>query len=246
MSIKNLIFFDFDDTIINANSDIVVRDLLSGHETVNQTIPKDGWTDYMQNIFNLLHRNNIDQETITNTVIKIPPTEGMIELIKSLTQNYNFDVVIISDSNSYFIQKWLEKHQITNFVKQVFTNPAQFVDHKLNIKMYHVQDWCPLSSINLCKGQILDDFVKDQKNIGLIYNMIAYVGDGQNDFCPMLRLNTNDLACCRYGYKCATIVKDVMQGKAFNAQLYNIKANVINWKTGFDILKVMKNLITKI
>ena len=46
------------------------------------------------------------------------------------------------------------------------------------------QETCTLSTKNLCKGQIMEDYVQ---SCGKRFSFICYVGDGGNDFCPSLR-----------------------------------------------------------
>jgi 2-hydroxy-3-keto-5-methylthiopentenyl-1-phosphate phosphatase len=55
----------------------------------------------------------------------IPVTDGMIELLK-YCQDQNYETIIISDSNSVFIDMILENAQLTKMVTKVFTNPAYF------------------------------------------------------------------------------------------------------------------------
>lgn len=239
---KRLAAFDFDSTICNENSDIVVRNLLASDVIAKYEIchkyDTNGWTQYMQGIFELLYANNIDETLITKTINDIPPVDGMIELIQKLKE-LNFDIIIVSDANSFFIRTWLEKYDLLKFVKEIFTNPGEFRNGLLTIKMYHVQDTCQLSTINLCKGQILDDFIKSQRSNGVVYKQVMFIGDGANDFCPMLRLNVGDSAFCRQGFQCARIINMVLQGQPYKNQTYNFKADIFKWINGFDILKVV-------
>ncbi|KAF2905882.1 hypothetical protein ILUMI_00294 [Ignelater luminosus] len=237
---KRLAAFDFDKTITLENTDHVAQDLVPKHITPKYI--RNGWTAYMRNIFEILHKEGIDKSIITKAIIDIPPICGMPELIKDLSENLNYDVIIISDSNSYFINVWLKEHKLLNNIKKVFTNPAEFSNGLLKIEMYHLQDWCNLSEKNLCKGQILEDYIKAQKKAGVEYQQVMYVGDGPNDFCPILRLNHGDLAFCREGYKCADLVRDAKDNKPIKDELRTVKADVHLWKTGFDILNVIKTI----
>lgn len=241
---KNLIAFDFDHTIIDKNSDIVAIDLLpkgSIPENLRMLYKEDGWTNFMQGIFKLLHEHNFYEDKIRNVIGDLEPTTGMCELIKEVSEKFNYDVIIISDSNSYFINVWLEKHQLKDKVLKVFTNPAQFSNGLLQIKMYHLQEKCKLSTKNLCKGQILEDFIDTQNKNSVTYDKVIYVGDGANDFCPILRLKAKDLACVREDYKLSTMVKNTLEGKPIDSSnlVYTIKSNIVMWKTGLDILKAV-------
>ena len=120
---------------------------------------------------------------------------------------------------------------------RVFTNPAKFNDDgRLEIEMYHVQDTCSLSTINLCKGQILQDYIKERAKNNVRFTHVAFIGDGQNDFCPSLRLSQKDFVFPREGYSLVDYMKK-MQAE----QGLEIKANVHVWKSGLDILQVLSN-----
>lgn len=245
---KNLAAFDFDHTIADENTDVTIVNLLERSwvpSSLRELHRKDGWTAYMQGIFKLCHSHRISEGKITETIKKIKCVKGVDALIRRLKNELNFDIIIISDSNSYFIDKWLEKNAMRNCVEKVFTNPAQFVDGLLEIQMYHLQDSCKLSTKNLCKGQILDDFVKARSLENVHYNSIVYVGDGTNDFCPILRLNQNDLACVRNNYKCAELIKSVLTGSTKNddGENYDIKAKVVFWDNGNDIFEAVEGLV---
>lgn len=48
----------------------------------------------------------------------------------------------------------------------------------------------------MCKGDELDEWLA--QNGGKDgFDKIVYVGDGGNDFCPLLRMRKGDLACVR-------------------------------------------------
>lgn len=240
---KKLAVLDFDHTVINGNTDTIVADLLD--ETVVGSVTnlykRDGWTLYMQAIFKLLHAHNIQQEQITETINNIQAVPGFPNLIKELNSKLNFDVIIISDSNSYFIDSWLDANGLKAYVLRIFTNPAHFENGILKIQMYHLQDYCRLSTKNLCKGQIMDDFINERKKDGVSYEQIVYIGDGKNDFCPILRLKPCDLACVRENFKCAEMVKLAQEGSLCDKSggNYRINANVVVWKNGNDILDVL-------
>ncbi|KRT78294.1 hypothetical protein AMK59_7112, partial [Oryctes borbonicus] len=178
---KKLAVFDFDHTIIDNNSDTIVRDLIPPEKipsSLKLLYRKDGWTSYMQGVFELLFEHGLGRNEITAAIEKIEPVRGMCELINSLKQELNYDIIIVSDSNTYFIDTWLKKFNLSSTIEKVFTNPANFVDGMLKIEMYHLQCECRLSTKNLCKGKILVDFINAQKKEEIHYEKIVYVGDG--------------------------------------------------------------------
>lgn len=57
-------------------------------------------------------------------------------------------------------------------------------------------------SANMCKGEELEAYL--ERNGGRsAYDRIVYVGDGSNDFCPLLRLKSTDLALVRFDFALA-------------------------------------------
>ncbi|XP_019877798.1 pyridoxal phosphate phosphatase PHOSPHO2 isoform X2 [Aethina tumida] len=240
----NLIAFDFDHTIVDDNTDTVVAGLLNKTqipESVKTLYRKDGWTAYMQEIFKLLHQNKVSQNVILNAVKNIKPVNGVKDLIQELHDHLNCHVIIISDSNTLFIECWLKFHQLDRLISKVFSNPARFdSDGMLHIEMYHVQDNCKLSSKNLCKGQILQDFLNEQEKKGIKYAKTVYCGDGTNDFCPILRLNKEDIGCVRNGYRCIQLIQKTLSGQKVDDVLYKLKCNICEWNDCYDILNYVK------
>jgi pyridoxal phosphate phosphatase PHOSPHO2 len=227
--------FDFDHTIINDNSDIVARNMLNSPipDSVAKLYRTDGWTSYMQNIFELLKSDGFSPLQVQSAIRKIPHAPGMDVLLKNLHQRGDTEIIIISDSNSVFISDWLENASVDHIVNKTFTNPAFFDDNGLlNINMFHEQDWCNLSTKNLCKGHILQSYIEERAQNGVKFDCVGYVGDGHNDLCPCLKLSTTDLAFPRKDYILAkTISKDDFEHK--------IEAKVHIWESGHDIWDII-------
>lgn len=162
----------------------------------------------------------------------------MVDLLKTLDQT-KAEAIIISDANSVFIDHILSFHGLKEKINRVFTNPAKFNDEgRLEIEMYHVQDSCSLSTVNLCKGQILESYVEERMKENIMFTHVAFIGDGQNDFCPSLRLSPKDFVFPREGY---SLVKYIERMKA--EQGLHIKANIHTWSSGLDILKVLSEKV---
>lgn len=51
----------------------------------------------------------------------------------------------------------------------------------------------------MCKGEELEAFLDRNGGRGA-WDRIVYIGDGSNDFCPLLRLTSNDLALVRFDF----------------------------------------------
>ncbi|XP_011308489.1 pyridoxal phosphate phosphatase PHOSPHO2 [Fopius arisanus] len=233
-----LIAFDFDHTIANKNSDHVAHQMLPGG------VPADvkelyhsggGWTEFMRRCFQLLHAAKISKDDLESTVNAIPPVPGYEDLLNNLHSN-NCEVIIISDSNSVFIDNWLVHKKLRHTITNISTNPAFFDDEgMLHVKEYQDQDFCDLSERNLCKGYVLETYIKERADEGVEFQRIAYAGDGKNDFCPMLKLSKNDLAFPRKDYTIMEYLNN--PGKP------SLKAEILPWTDGYDIWREITSRI---
>ncbi|XP_071515740.1 pyridoxal phosphate phosphatase PHOSPHO2-like isoform X2 [Panulirus ornatus] len=232
---KVLLALDFDHTVIDNNSDTYIYKLAPGckiPDDLKVLYRKDGWTQYMGEVFKFLHRNGIKKEAILDCLKEIKLTEGMKELFTGVPRDLT-EFIIISDANSVFIDHILRNCGVRDLFSELFTNPAQFDENGcLHLQMYHLQDWCTLSTKNLCKGDILANYVKQRENEDVTFSTIAYVGDGTNDFCPSLRLKECDIVFPRCGYSLVDFIPKMESEKGVK-----IEADVCQWDTGKDILE---------
>lgn len=163
---------------------------------------------------------------------------GIVDLLSYLDKDKT-EAIIISDANSVFIEHILESSGLQDRFSRVFTNPAKFNEHgQLEIEMYHVQNTCSLSTINLCKGQILESYIEERLTNNVKFTHVAFVGDGQNDFCPSLRLSPKDFVFPRAGYSLVKYIKKMEEEKGLQ-----IKANVFTWSSGLEIFNVLSENI---
>ena len=236
MKSKILVAFDFDNTIIDDNSDLYIKKLAPDGvippEIMSQYSSK-GWTIFMGTIFAYLHENGRTQNDIEQCLKEIKFTNGMKDLLHYL-QDDMFEVVIISDANSHFIKCIMEAAHLDHVIKETFTNPAHFNENGcLLIEYYHTQDWCDRSTVNLCKGHILDSYIEKRAKESIQFKTVAYVGDGTNDLCPSLRLRAQDVVYPRIGFSLYKKINSLDPDTA-------LLAKVSPWETGFDILESLK------
>lgn len=231
---KVLLAFDFDHTLIDNNCDTYIYKLAPGGkipDTLKALYRKDGWTHYMGEVFKYLFENGVTKEDIFKCLCEIQLTNGMEKLFNSLPKGKS-ECIIISDANSVFIDVILNNFGLKHHFQEVFTNPAKFNEEGcLTIEMYHHQDWCTLSTKNLCKGHILGNYIKAREKDNVAFSNIAYIGDGTNDFCPSLRLQECDLVFPRQGY---SLIEYIPKMEA--EQNLKIRAPVHPWDMGKEIL----------
>ena len=244
MSDKILFAFDFDHTVIDENSDLYCKRLAPDGkipQEIEDTYSDLGWTKYMGLIFDYLHKHGVTEKHYNDCMTEIPLTSGMRELIEFAVEKKH-ECIIISDSNSKFINSILTETGLKEAFSAVYTNPAEFdSEGRLTLEYFHYQDWCKLSTVNLCKGQILEDHMTKQERTGTRYKHVVFVGDGSNDFCPALRLSEKDYICPRESYRLWKKIKKMESDPEIKGE-HELKAQVVNWSSGFDILDFLKSL----
>jgi pyridoxal phosphate phosphatase PHOSPHO2 len=223
-----LAVFDFDHTIVDGNSDIVARNLITPSILIpNSKNYPHNWTQYMQQVFNVIKSIKIPAQKIIDAVSLMSPTEGMLKLIRALYKN-DVDIIVASDSNSLFIQNWLKYNKLSGAVSCIYTNPAKIEDDLIIIEPYTLQRACTMCNMNMCKGTIVKEHLsrKNKK-----YENIFYFGDGKNDLCPVLKLSQMDVAFPRLGY----ILDNLLKSRT-------TLAKVKPWRTGDDIYEYLVSL----
>lgn len=152
----------------------------------------------------------------------------MIELLQFL-HSQDTEVIIVSDSNSIFIDMWLSAMEVSHVIKTVYTNQACFdASGLLNITMYQSQSWCELCPENLCKGSVLNQHLKRRQEEGITFSSVVYIGDGKNDFCPSTKLSEMDLVFARKGYYLEKLLTRPEEKK-------KVTANTFVWSSASDI-----------
>lgn len=222
-----LAVFDFDHTIVDGNSDLVARDIIEPHDLIpNRKDYHNNWTQYMQQVFNVLKNIKISAEQVVDAVSLMNSIQGMPKLMRALKKS-NIDIIVASDSNTLFIHYWLKFNKLSDIVSCVFTNPAKIEDGLIEIKPYTEQTTCNQCQKNMCKGLIVKEYVSKTDNK---FNKIFYFGDGSNDLCPVLKLTQNDIAFPRLGYALENLLKS-----------HITQAKVIPWCTGEDAYEYLKS-----
>eukprot|EP00057_Strongylocentrotus_purpuratus_P004222 XP_003728264.1 PREDICTED: pyridoxal phosphate phosphatase PHOSPHO2-like [Strongylocentrotus purpuratus] len=242
-----LLVLDCDRTIIDGNSDIRIFALLPGRK-VPEDIKKrfetehNSWTIYMCEIFKYMHSLNIRKAAIRESIAGIPLTPGMKELLDYQASCPQLDCIVVSSSNSYYIDVILGSRNFRNGVSKIYSNQAEFKNGYLRIQESSPpqRQSCPRKCPrNLCKQTWLRAFVGEQKAKGVEYDRICMIGDGHNDFCPCFCLKERDYVFPRKGYSLFTLLQEQKEKKSSNDEC--IKATVVPWDTAKEILAVVKS-----
>ncbi|KAF6024941.1 PHOSPHO2 [Bugula neritina] len=90
-----------------------------------------------------------------------------------------------------------------------------------------------LSSLS---GAVIKDHIESMRKAGTLYSTVCYTGDGENDFCPSLRLTEND-----YVFPRATFPLEQM----LKSRMSEVKAQVVPWKSATVIKQKLQSLATQ-
>lgn len=86
----------------------------------------------------------------------------------------------------------LKDKKIEHIFDTITTNPAHWQNDGLLVVKRRVDPTGPQHSCtvgcspNMCKGEELSAFLKEREP----FDKVVYIGDGSNDFCPILRLRS--------------------------------------------------------
>uniref|UniRef100_A0A146QMI9 Phosphoethanolamine/phosphocholine phosphatase n=1 Tax=Fundulus heteroclitus TaxID=8078 RepID=A0A146QMI9_FUNHE len=240
---KLLMVFDFDHTVVDDNSDIWVLNCLP-----DQTLPasvkasyRDGhWTEYMGRVMAYIGDQGISPDRIRGVMETIPFTPGMRDLLTFIAESKSaVDCIVVSDSNTLFIDWVLEGAGLRAAVDRVFSNPASINEAgHLELQHHHSHN-CHKCPVNMCKRKVLEGYLSERAEAGVEYGRVFYVGDGGNDLCPSLCLRGQDAVMPRKGF---TLEKLLARLKAQKADS-SAAAKVVVWSSGTEILQQLKQCL---
>ncbi|KAM3138009.1 hypothetical protein pb186bvf_009904 [Paramecium bursaria] len=185
-----LFLFDFDNTIVDQNTDTYIWKLLpEGENSLPNYIMEDirnkvwirTWNKFMRKVLQHYYHINISPDQIKQCLQEMHLSPGFQNLFQYISLNQEIiESSIVSDSNTFFIGSILEKQNLTQLFTKVLTNPVHVIDNvELDIRPFHKNNCqsesCPY---NQCKQKaILDNYNIEE------YEQVCYFGDGRNDYC---------------------------------------------------------------
>jgi len=199
-----LVVFDFDWSMADQDTDrwifeVLAPDIRRKMKTLKESVQ---WTDLIAQSLQEIHARGRTREEIEHTLRQMPFHPAMVRGVTNLKGGSNPTTTFfcLSNANSVFINTILESKGLQNLFEEIVTNPAEFEPSGLlklrrRVDPNGPQHSCTVGcSPNMCKGEELAAFLERHKPG---YDRIVYVGDGSNDFCPILRLRSQDMVLCR-------------------------------------------------
>ena len=235
---RHLVIFDFDQTIIDLDSEFSMVEKYAPDlykEKNGDLYVKDHWIEFNNYIYTRIIQNGFTYEDVKKHFQSLNLSPKMDELLNYLRENKSkYETIIITGNNEQVVDLVLSSHGIKDCFDHILCNKS-ILDEKnffkfwaVNEKYEHCEDDKPF----LCKSLFFEDFIKDKKNC---FDRIFYIGDGRNDFCLSKKLGKNDIVFPRFNYSLYKILFD-KNGKN------EVKAQIIPWKNGKDILDVLQKL----
>ncbi|XP_057716538.1 probable phosphatase phospho1 isoform X2 [Corythoichthys intestinalis] len=241
-----LIFFDFDETIVDETSDDVVVQTAPGQhlpEWLKDTYQAGRYNEYMQRVLAYLAEQGVTESDIRDVMEKLPATPGMLGLFQFLRNRppHDFEVVLVSDANTFFIEAWLRRSGARPLFHRIFSNPATFNrDGRLALRPFHAHE-CQRCPENMCKQAVVREYVTRRTNERRRpYQRIFYVGDGANDFCPALAMGPRDVVFPRRDFPMHRLITETHE-----ATPGEFKAVTVPWSSAEDVVQRLRKLVAE-
>ncbi|WRT70163.1 uncharacterized protein IL334_007157 [Kwoniella shivajii] len=239
---KQLVVFDFDWSFVDQDTDRWVFEVLSTELRRLLQDRKSSGTgmqctpDVVNDTMKDLYEKGFKKEDVLGALRILPFHPAMRRAVMSLqSRSEDTTFLCLSNSNEIYIGTILEKHGLASLFSEIITNPAHWnpssPDHLIigrRLPASEPPHGCSVGCLaNMCKGDELDTYLASKGGKDS-FDKIVYVGDGGNDFCPLLRMRKGDLALVRKGLELDTRVKEE-GGKS------GLKVDVKYWDQAWQI-----------
>ncbi|XP_033025903.1 phosphoethanolamine/phosphocholine phosphatase isoform X1 [Lacerta agilis] len=241
---KYLLIFDFDETIVNENSDESILQAAPGKqlpESIRSTYREGFYNEYMQRVLQYMCDQGVKMADFKAAYERIPLSPGMADLFQLLSkQQDHFEIILISDANMFGIECALKAAGAYPLFRKIFSNPSSFDKRGyFTLGPYHSHN-CKRCPANMCKHKILTEYLAERAQEGARFDRVFYVGDGANDFCPSTALKSNDVAFPRKGYPMHQLIQEI--GKS---QPGTYQATVVPWDSAVEISCHLQEVLKK-
>ncbi|XP_025773280.1 phosphoethanolamine/phosphocholine phosphatase isoform X2 [Puma concolor] len=229
-----LLTFDFDETIVDENSDDSIVRAAPGQrlpESLRATYREGFYNEYMQRVFQYLGEQGVRPRDLRAIYEALPLSPGMSDLLQFVAkQGSCFEVILISDANTFGVESALRAAGHHGLFRRILSNPSgPDARGLLALRPFHTHS-CARCPANMCKHKVLSDYLRERAHDGVHFERLFYVGDGANDFCPMGLLAGGDVAFPRRGYPMHRLIQEAQK-----AEPSAFRAGVVPWETATDV-----------
>ncbi|KAF9095140.1 hypothetical protein BGX23_000999 [Mortierella sp. AD031] len=134
---KRLFVFDFDWTLIEADSDLWVAENLAADLAKEQEsfVGKILWTDLQDILLQRLFERGVTKQDLERTLHKIPFTPEIIAALR-LMKSHGAELCILSDANTFYIDCILKGKELQNLIDSQNWDQVIYMGDSTN-------DFCP-------------------------------------------------------------------------------------------------------
>lgn len=237
-----VVVFDFDKTIVDVDTDNWVIDNLGFTDLFNKLLPTMPWNSVMDRMMREMQEAGVTIKDIIEVLQRVPYHPRVISAIKA-AHAAGCDLKILSDANRFFIETILKHLELQSYFSEIETNPGYVEDDdddqgvRVRIKPHHDFNKAPhgcngVCPPNMCKGFVMKRLLSQEHEKTFIY-----LGDGTGDYCPSLKLRSNDITMPRKNFPLWDLIN------VSNPD--TMKAQVHEWIDGGDMEKVLTGLIKR-
>jgi pyridoxal phosphate phosphatase PHOSPHO2 len=237
---KILLVFDFDNTITDSTSTYIIRkEFLTYEEYEENRIAHEtgnDWIKYTNDYLKLFKKHGVTLEKINKVLQTVNLADGMKNLFDFIRQNKSkYDVILLTSTFNYVIEYLLKFHKIFDLFTEIFCVKSEIgkpeddqIIYVYERKKHNCKDCGPCGCKNFDYNEYCENHDMNQ------YLKTIFICDGKNDFCLAKTLKKNDVIFERKNY-------DLYQKLLDKSYRYEISGELIDWTSGNDIIKYLKN-----
>jgi len=237
---KILLVFDFDNTITDSTSTYIIRkEFLTYEEYEENRIAHEtgnDWIKYTNDYLKLFKKHGVTLEKINKVLQTVNLADGMKNLFDFIRQNKSkYDVILLTSTFNYVIEYLLKFHKIFDLFTEIFCVKSEIgkpeddqIIYVYERKKHNCKDCGPCGCKNFDYNEYCENHDMNQ------YLKTIFICDGKNDFCLAKILKKNDVIFERKNY-------DLYQKLLDKSYRYEISGELIDWTSGNDIIKYLKN-----
>jgi hypothetical protein len=252
-----LVVFDFDHTLLECNSDTAIPDHLGLTRQQDELIQQRlQWTNLISTLIGPFTKEELSAAAQVAVTVH-PGVVKMLQFLMSIVQHRKdqpahvageippIEVCIASDANTHFIEAIVAKHfpflTLTSLHTNLFCDlrgtEEETPTRKSKLLWYEPEPGhncslcCSRGRPHMCKSRIIQRCLQQSK---LIDPTVVFVGDGSNDYCPVLNcLRPRDHVFARLDFP---LSKDLsIQGGGC--------CHMRVWKCGDDLLSLFEQVL---
>ena len=238
---KYLLSFDFDETIIDQDSEEeILKSAFSKKELdeINQALTKIDFFEGFNYYFKKMKQNKMTLKDFNTILDKIQLSPKMKELFDYLRENKSkYEIIICSNAVDYEIKYVLQHNGFLDLFDGFICTKGKFQneksEHLLFVEKNQFPHSCNICSSFQCKGFEIKKYIEKSKNK---FEKILFVCDGSNDFCPSKNtLKKGDIVFPRFEHN--------LYNKLFKEKLRDqLVCDVCPWKNAEEIISKLKQL----